>query len=253
MTQIEAVEAAMRSLGGYATLGQLYQTATKAEDVAWGTKTPFASIRRIVQDPQRPEHARRFFKIRPGLWALSAERGAVLDKLGLGPRTPRPKLLGDAHTFYQGLLLELGNLRGRETFAPDQDKNRVVLPGRATLGALRSLATFPAFTYPALLRHGRTIDVSWFNERNLPDAFFEVENTTDMKNSLLKFVEFQDFRAAFHIVADGARRVEFEQRLALAAFAPLRSRVRFLDYAALASLHDKEMEAHAARQAAVER
>lgn len=69
-----------------------------------------------------------------------------------------------------------------------------------------------------------------------------------MKNSLLKFVEFQDFRAAFHIVADGARRAEFGQRLTLTAFAPLRSRVRFLDYAALAALHDKEREAHAAWQ-----
>ncbi len=243
----------MKSLGGFATLGQLYQTATKAQGVSWGTKTPFASIRRIVQDPERSEHERRFFKIRPGLWALSAERDAVLDKLGLGPRTPQPKVLDDAHTFYQGLLLELGSLRGRETFAPDQDKNRVVLPGGATLGALRSLATFPAFTYDALLASGRTIDVSWFNERSLPDAFFEVENTTDMKNSLLKFVEFQDFRAAFHIVADGARRAEFDQRLALAAFAPLREHVRFWDYAALARMHDKEMEAHAARQAAARR
>jgi hypothetical protein len=248
MTQIEAVEAAMKGLGGYATLGQLYQTATKAEGVTWRTKTPFASIRRIVQDPERPETERRFFKIRPGLWALSAERDAVLDKLGLGPQTPRPKILDDAHTFYQGLLLELGSLRGRDTFAPDQDKNRSVLPGGTTLGVLRSLATFPAFTYDALLASGRTIDVSWFNERNLPDAFFEVESTTDMKNSLLKFVEFQDFRVRFHIVADGARRAELDQRLTLAAFAPLRSRVQFMDYAVVARMHDAEMESAAARQ-----
>jgi len=114
--------------------------------------------------------------------------------------------------------------------------------GRATL---RTLAAFPAFTYPTLLRHGQTIDVSWFNARGLPDAFFEVENTTDMKNSLLKFVELQDFRTGFHIVADGARRAEYRQRLGLAAFAPLRERVRFWDYAALATLHDKELEARA--------
>ncbi len=243
----------MKSLGGFATLGQLYQTATKSEGVAWGTKTPFASIRRIVQDPERPEHARRFFKIRPGLWALSTERDAVLDKLGLGPQTPRPKILDDAHTFYQGLLLELGSLRGRDTFAPDQDKNRVVLPGRATLGALRTLAAFPAFTYPTLLRHGQTIDVSWCNARGLPDAFFEAENTTDMKNSLLKFVEFQDFRVRFHIVADAVRQAEFKQRLTLTAFAPLRKNVQFLDYAALARMHDKEMEACATLNASAAR
>ena len=87
--------------------------------------------------------------------------------------------------------------------------------------------------------------MSWFNERGLPDAFFEVENTTDMKNALLKFVEFQDFLAGFHIVANGARRAELRQRLTLAAFTPLRERVRFWDYAALAALHDKELEVRA--------
>jgi hypothetical protein len=246
MTQIEAVEAAMRSLGGFATLGQLYQTATKVEGATWGTKTPFASIRRIVQDPQRPEHERRFFKIWPGLWALSRERDAILDKLGLGPQTPRPKLLDDTHTFYQGLLLELGNLRGRQTFAPDQDKKRAILPGGATLGELRSLKQFPTFTYPALLNHAATIDVSWFNARHLPDAFWEVENTTDFRRSLGKFVEFQDFRVGFRVVADASRRLEFEARVRESAFAPICEYVRFVDYAAVARMHDAEMESAAA-------
>ena len=29
-------------------------------------------------------------------------------------------------------------------------------------------------------RFARTIDAAWFNERDLPKSFFEVENTTDM-------------------------------------------------------------------------
>jgi hypothetical protein len=51
----------------------------------------------------------------------------------------------------------------------------------------RLLAHFAAFTYDTLVASGRTIDVPWLNERGLPNAFFEVENTTNMKNSLLKF------------------------------------------------------------------
>ena len=72
MKQYEAVLLAMKQNGGYATLGQLYQTAPKIPGSTWGTKTPFATIRRIVQ--QHDE----FFKIRPGLWALTSEKDKVL-------------------------------------------------------------------------------------------------------------------------------------------------------------------------------
>ncbi|RKV92157.1 MAG: hypothetical protein D8H92_13925 [Campylobacter sp.] len=47
MKQKDFVIAAIRELGGAATLSQLYAT----KDVSsWQTKTPFASIRRIVQE-----------------------------------------------------------------------------------------------------------------------------------------------------------------------------------------------------------
>ena len=72
MKQHEAVLLAMKQNGGYATLGQLYQTAPKIPGCTWGTKTPFATIRRIVQEHEE------FFKIRPGLWALTSEKEKVL-------------------------------------------------------------------------------------------------------------------------------------------------------------------------------
>jgi hypothetical protein len=108
------------------------------------------------------------------------------------------------------------------------------------------LKQFPGFTYPTLLNHGATVDVSWFNERALPDAFWEVENTTDFRRSLGKFVEFQDFRVGFRVVADASRRAEFEARVCESAFAPVRELVRFVDYAAVARMHDAAMESTAA-------
>ena len=47
MTQYEQVIDVMRNNGGYATLGFLNQ---KVDVSKWESKTPFASIRRIVQD-----------------------------------------------------------------------------------------------------------------------------------------------------------------------------------------------------------
>ena len=50
MKQYEAVILTLERLGGIATLGQLNQEVFKIKDCEWKTKTPFASIRRIVQE-----------------------------------------------------------------------------------------------------------------------------------------------------------------------------------------------------------
>lgn len=49
MKQHEAVIETLERLGGIATLGDLNAEVFKIEDCKWNTKTPFASIRRIVQ------------------------------------------------------------------------------------------------------------------------------------------------------------------------------------------------------------
>ena len=74
MKQHEAVIIALERLGGQATLANLYSETMKVENCTWTTKTPFANIRRIVQE--RPE----IFKVRPGLWALkSYQKSAALN------------------------------------------------------------------------------------------------------------------------------------------------------------------------------
>ncbi|MDD2865577.1 MAG: hypothetical protein PHC99_12765, partial [Methylococcales bacterium] len=64
MKQNEAVLLTLEQLGGVATLGQLNQEVFKIKECAWKTKTPFASIRRIVQLDKN------IYKIRPGLYGL---------------------------------------------------------------------------------------------------------------------------------------------------------------------------------------
>ena len=226
----------MQENGGYATLGRLYQTALKIPDCQWGTKTPFASIRRIVQDESR------FFKIRPGLWALNSEKERVLRQFALGSNSPE-KAERFNHSYYQGLLVELGNLRQWNTFVPRQDSNRHFLSKK--LAEITKIQQFPAFTYPHLLRRGCTVDVTWFNARGLPAAFFEVEHSTDIQNSLLKFLEFQDFNIEFTIVADEVRRREYQDKLDRAAFVPISASVKFLNYEKLSKLHEKESELNA--------
>lgn len=76
----------------------------------------------------------------------------------------------------------------------------------------------------------------------MPSVLFEVEHSTDIQNSLLKFVELQDFNANFFIVADTARKAEYEGKLSLNAFVPIKARVQFMDYNKLSEWHTKTFE-----------
>ena len=53
MTQAQAVIETIEALGGIATLNQINQNIFKIKDCVWRTKTPFASIRHIVQLVER--------------------------------------------------------------------------------------------------------------------------------------------------------------------------------------------------------
>lgn len=231
MTQYEQVIQTMKENHGFCTLGFLNQHVDVSN---WKTTTPFASIRRIVQDK------RFFFKIRPGLWALNSERENVLSKIKL----PKPKDVGASeefnHTYYQGLLAEIGNLKGLNTFIPNQDKNKLFL--NKPLKDITSLENIYEFTYPEVLRRARTVDVIWFNERNFPSTFFEIEHSTDFQNSFLKFSDLQDFYSDFFIVGSSKRKKEFDQKINLNVFKPIKNRIDFIDYDSVSSLHSKTFE-----------
>jgi hypothetical protein len=219
----------MRANGGFATLGHLYKTALKIPGVEWTTKTPFKSINRIVQDKTH------FFRIRPGLWALNSLQDRLPEEL---LRKPKPE---SDHTYYQGLLAELGRLRKLQAFVPKQDQNRVFL-GKA-LGDVVELKDIHPFTYDEVVRKASTIDVIWFNGRRMPTDFIEVENTTDMHGAFLKFVMLDGFYSTFRIVAPAVRIKEFTAKLVHPAFSSIAKRTKFNSYDVVSEMHSKASEA----------
>ena len=104
------------------------------------------------------------------------------------------------------------------------------------------------FTYAEVLRKAQTIDVAWFNVRKYPNSFFEIEHSTDIYNSLLKFVELQDFRTNFYIVADSQRQAEFDSKISLTAFTPIKPFIKFWNYDSVLDLHAKVAASHLAEQ-----
>ena len=222
MKQYEAVILTLEKLGGVATLGELNHEVFKIEECEWKTKTPFASIRRIVQ--QRKE----IYKIKPDEKNKNSE-----------------EMIKFNHSYYQGLLLEIGNLKKMDTFIPNQDKNKNFINKK--LGDLRSLEKVPKFSYLKIVNRTSTIDVIWFNNRfsddkevKLPHSFFEVEHSTDIQNSLLKYNDLQDFYTEMFIVADEIRKKEFEKKIGYSAFKDLKvnNRVKFLSYNRLVELYE---------------
>ena len=75
----------------------------------------------------------------------------------------------------------------------------------------------------------------------MPNTFFEVEHSTDIQNSLLKFHDLQDFHAGMIIVADEHRRSEFGQKIKLSALSEIKDRVQFLGYGTLDRQYEYEM------------
>lgn len=228
MKQYEAVRQALENLGGIATLSQLNQEVFKIKDCEWKTKTPFASIRRIVQLDKE------IYKIKPGLYALKIYR-KKFDDMGMVPEmkskvgTKEQDIFN--HSYYQGILLEYGNLLGWSTFIPNQDKRKLYINKK--LEELSNLKNVPSFTYDRIVKRASTIDVIWFNKRLLPNSFFEIEHSTDIQNSLIKFVDLQDFNTKMFIVADLRRKNEYETKLNYTAFDSIKKRVGFLDYITL--------------------
>ena len=229
MKQYEAVILTIERLGGVATLGELNHEIFKIEDCEWKTKTPFASIRRIVQQNKE------IYKIKPGLYGLMKYKKEN-ERNGFIEETEKNKyseeMIEFNHSYYQGLLLEIGNLKKLDTFIPNQDKNRKFIT---------------EFSYPEIIKRSSTIDVIWFdnrlfddNEIKLPHSFFEVEHSTDIQNSLLKYNDLQNFYTEMFIVADEVRKQEFEKKISYSAFRELKenNRVKFLSYDRLVELYE---------------
>lgn len=217
-TQEQQVINILRERGGYATLGTLYHLVDTS---SWKTKTPNESIRRIVQK------SKEIFRIQPGLWALEERRNEVIQRLEIKTKDFTNDEIF-THSYYQGLIVEIGNMKNYKTYIPAQDKNRKFL--EIPLGSISTITKIPDFSYPNLINRAITVDVIWFNERNMPDSFFEVEHSTDIQNSVVKFCDLQDFYSRFLIVAPQNRCEQFKKVMQRTVFKDMRERIKFHSY-----------------------
>lgn len=217
-TQTQQVVDTLRKHGGYATLGNLYHLV---DTKSWATKTPNESIRRIVQQSDE------IFRIQPGLWALEECREEIMRKFDIQPQEVK-SVEQFTHGYFQGLIVEIGNMKHYTTYVPAQDQNRKFL--EKPLKDICSTIYIPNFSYENLNNRARTVDVIWFNDRKMPNSFFEVEHSTDIQNSVAKFCDLQDFYSRFLIVAPQNREEQFDKVMNRTAFKDMKKRISFCSY-----------------------
>ena len=212
LTYSEAIEKVLLSNNYVAPLRKIYKEITKYRPLTG--QTPFKTIQERVQRDTR------FSRIGLGIYALTE----YLDKL---PTSPKPQNKGQekeqTHYSIQGMLLEIGNTEGFDTYSP----NKNAIFDNKPLLQIMTLSEFPNFTYSNIVQSVRFIDVLWFNDRGFPKFTFEVEITPQFRNSLLKFSELSDFSTKFYVIAEAENQDKYHREISRSVFGGIRERCLF--------------------------
>ena len=221
-TYSEAIEKVMLQNGYIAPLKLLYNEIWKYKDKSKiKGKTPdFTIMERVQRDP-------RFTKIGLGVYALTAYLDILnsLTNSSMETQSKEDRL----HAKVQGMLIEIGNSKKDIEHTYTNDKRWIF--ENKTLGSLATIKDVPFFTYENIIKDSvRYADVIWFNKRGFPSKIFEVEDSTDFRDALIKFSELQDFVTSFCCVSEEKRRTKFLKEINKTAFSPIKERCQFFSY-----------------------
>lgn len=230
-TWSEVIEKAIIELGYIATLKQIYDVAPKYKKFTG--LTPHKTINERVQRDDN------FVKLKAGLYGLKNHLDKLPDEYNPNVKKTKEEENIITHSYIQGMLIEIGNLNGFKTFSPD--KSGLFVNKR--LGEIITQPDIPKFTFESILQSSKYIDVIWFNERQFPNSIFEVENSTNFRNSLVKFVELQDFVTTMTLIApkETSKTNKFNQEIEKSAFASIKNRVKFYDYEYIEKLYNHQI------------
>ncbi len=198
------------------------------------------------------------------MWYLWGEKGDEIKATG-GAKArlavtehPKPSLVIETHEEAQAVLLLLGKLSGYDTYTADPgsdtgkkfyewvvDDSGDTVDIEKTLGELATLGQIHEFGPEKILDSARRIDVIWFKEE-LPEACFEVEHSTNVKDGLLREYQISKHAAAarFFVVAHPDTRPKFEKEVATYPFSQIRKRYTFLGYDDLVGFYQEARRYH---------
>ena len=157
----------------------------------------------------------------------------IFEKIEQHPEETKIELLEkipkeQMHGYAEGMLVELGKIRGLQTYTPDK---KVKFNG-VLLGDIIDIKEIPDFTYDGIIDLIKNIDVIWF-EDGFPVATFDVENSTDFTKGFLRAFQLKSFKCKFNLVADTKKDNVYKTRLEYQPFVKIKSDYNFISYSDL--------------------
>jgi len=152
---------------------------------------------------------------------------------------PRPTR--GAHSDLQGMLIEIGNRRGLQTFCPNKSP-RFKGKRLGDLATLHDLPSFPGLNNSII----RQIDVVWVDE-SFPVHAFEVELTTGIWSGLVRLAELRRLNTVLHVVTESDEQ-GFRRRVAGDIFREILNRCHHASAAQIRDLFEAETRLAILRQ-----
>lgn len=145
-----------------------------------------------------------------------------------------------------GILSELGNLLGYDTYVADPAKKSDFLNKK--LGDLALLKEIPAFTYERYLDTVKNVDAIWFKEE-FPSVCFEVEHTTGVTLGLLRLYQIRNFtNAKFFVIAPSNIIGKYKVEISKDPFYKIKNRYNFRSYEDLIKFYLEAKNYHEIRE-----
>ncbi|MDP3948594.1 MAG: hypothetical protein Q8Q17_01445 [bacterium] len=162
-------------------------------------------------------------------WDILLSPPAILEE---GKNTVEESL----HSILQGRLIEIGNIRGFDTFCPNKSKTF----NEKKLDEITTLATCPELQF-ADYNLLRQIDVLWFRNRGnniVPEYAFEVELSTGVWSGVGRMATLIDYsNVGLYVIANDPKK--FKQ--VVSSFPETENRYKFVANDLLGDLYSAEM------------
>jgi hypothetical protein len=152
-----------------------------------------------------------------------------------------PKPIRAAHADLQGMLIEVGNRRGLQTYCPNKSP-RFKSKRLGDLATLDNLPKFPGLNNSII----RQIDVVWV-DKSFPVHAFEVELTTGIWSGLVRLAELRRLNTVLHIVTDSDEE-GFRRKVAGDIFREILNRCHHASAAEVRDLFETETRLATLRQ-----
>lgn len=225
LSWIEAIKQVLTDNSGAASLEKMYSDILKYRDVSTNNQWQ-ATLRGILyRDMRQTDEI-----VRVGLGVFGLKNSAASQSTFQMVAKNRSVSTSSRHSTTQGMLIELGNFYGYDTYTADPN----MYFDEKKLGSISSLSEVPSFTgFEDLLNQSKKIDVIWFSkrtQRSFPKKAFEVENTPEFKRSMLKLYQLRDLKTEFYLIADTEKESLFESRLNDDPFNNIRSEFNFRSF-----------------------